>query len=135
MTAAGTLDRRAVVETLLRDRGDLLVVSANGYGKRSSAYEYRVTKRGGQGVVNIANTKRNGKVVASFAEDRGPLYAAAFRPDGAQVVVGGFSGTISVYNADTGEMVGEFMPVPISEVETVAAATVTNESTTTSTGN
>ncbi|NNC73671.1 MAG: DNA gyrase subunit A [Sphingomonadaceae bacterium] len=44
----------------------ILTVCANGYGKRSSAYEYRVTKRGGQGVVNIDNIKRNGKVVASF---------------------------------------------------------------------
>lgn len=44
----------------------ILTVCANGYGKRSSAYEYRVTKRGGQGVVNIDNITRNGKVVASF---------------------------------------------------------------------
>ncbi|QLC24196.1 DNA gyrase subunit A [Parasphingopyxis algicola] len=44
----------------------ILTVCAHGYGKRSSAYEYRVTKRGGQGVVNIDNIKRNGKVVASF---------------------------------------------------------------------
>ncbi|MGP1353298.1 MAG: DNA gyrase subunit A [Parasphingopyxis sp.] len=44
----------------------ILTVCANGYGKRSSAYEYRLTKRGGQGVVNIDNIKRNGKVVASF---------------------------------------------------------------------
>jgi DNA gyrase subunit A len=44
----------------------ILTVCANGYGKRSSAYEYRQTKRGGQGVSNIDNIKRNGKVVASF---------------------------------------------------------------------
>ena len=44
----------------------ILTVCANGFGKRSSAYEYRQTKRGGQGVVNIDNIKRNGKVVASF---------------------------------------------------------------------
>ncbi|MEM8694519.1 MAG: DNA gyrase C-terminal beta-propeller domain-containing protein, partial [Pseudomonadota bacterium] len=44
----------------------ILTVCANGYGKRSSAYEYRLTKRGGRGVVNIDNIKRNGKVVASF---------------------------------------------------------------------
>ncbi|MBC2777782.1 DNA gyrase subunit A [Parasphingopyxis marina] len=44
----------------------ILTVCANGYGKRSSSYEYRQTKRGGQGVSNIDNIKRNGKVVASF---------------------------------------------------------------------
>nr|WP_255454860.1 DNA gyrase subunit A [Parasphingopyxis sp. CP4] len=44
----------------------ILTVCSNGYGKRSSAYEYRLTKRGGQGVVNIDNIKRNGRVVASF---------------------------------------------------------------------
>src|SRR5690606_3067683 len=31
----------------------ILTVTANGYGKRSSAYEYRRTNRGGQGIVNI----------------------------------------------------------------------------------
>ncbi len=44
----------------------ILTVCANGYGKRSSSYEYRQTKRGGQGVLNIDNIERNGKVVASF---------------------------------------------------------------------
>jgi DNA gyrase subunit A len=44
----------------------ILTVCANGYGKLSSAYEYRRTGRGGQGVVNIDNIERNGPVVASF---------------------------------------------------------------------
>ena len=45
----------------------ILTVCANGYGKLSSAYEYRRTGRGGQGIVNIDNIDRNGPVVASFA--------------------------------------------------------------------
>ncbi|MEY2926473.1 MAG: gyrase subunit, partial [Pseudomonadota bacterium] len=45
----------------------ILTVCANGYGKRSSAYEYRRTGRGGQGITNIDNIARNGAVVASFA--------------------------------------------------------------------
>ncbi len=45
----------------------ILTVCANGYGKLSSAYEYRRTGRGGQGITNIDNIKRNGPVVASFA--------------------------------------------------------------------
>jgi len=44
----------------------ILTVCANGYGKRSSAYEYRRTGRGGQGITNIDNIARNGAVVASF---------------------------------------------------------------------
>ena len=44
----------------------ILSVTENGYGKRTSAYEYRITKRGGQGVVNITTEGRNGPVVASF---------------------------------------------------------------------
>jgi DNA gyrase subunit A len=45
----------------------ILTVCANGYGKLSSAYEYRRTGRGGQGITNIDNVARNGPVVASFA--------------------------------------------------------------------
>ena len=44
----------------------ILTVTANGYGKRSSAYEYRRTSRGGQGIRNIADSERNGPVLASF---------------------------------------------------------------------
>ena len=44
----------------------ILTVCANGFGKRSSAYEYRRTNRGGQGITNIDNLSRNGPVVASF---------------------------------------------------------------------
>ncbi len=44
----------------------ILTVCANGYGKISSAYEYRRTNRGAQGITNIANIDRNGPVVASF---------------------------------------------------------------------
>ena len=44
----------------------ILTVCKNGYGKRSSAYEYRRIGRGGQGITNIDNLRRNGEVVASF---------------------------------------------------------------------
>ncbi|HEX2580937.1 MAG TPA: DNA gyrase subunit A [Dongiaceae bacterium] len=44
----------------------ILTVTENGYGKRSSAYEYRITRRGGQGIENILTNERNGMVVASF---------------------------------------------------------------------
>jgi len=44
----------------------LLSVTVNGFGKRTSAYEYRVTGRGGQGIINIETSERNGSVIAAF---------------------------------------------------------------------
>jgi len=49
----------------------ILTVTENGYGKRSSTYEYRRTNRGGQGITNIDTSERNGKVVASFPVKQG----------------------------------------------------------------
>ena len=49
----------------------ILTVSAKGYGKRTSAYEYRVTGRGGKGIVAMAVNTRNGKLVASFPVEDG----------------------------------------------------------------
>jgi len=44
----------------------VLTISENGYGKRSSSYEYRITGRGGKGIVAMAVNERNGNLVASF---------------------------------------------------------------------
>jgi len=44
----------------------VLAISENGYGKRSSSYEYRVTGRGGKGITAMAITDKNGSLVASF---------------------------------------------------------------------
>ena len=44
----------------------VLAISQNGYGKRSSSYEYRVTGRGGKGITGMAITDKNGPIVASF---------------------------------------------------------------------
>ncbi len=41
----------------------LLVVTENGYGKRTSIDDYRVTNRGGKGIINIKTSERNGEVV------------------------------------------------------------------------
>ncbi len=49
----------------------LLTVTDSGFGKRSSAYEYRVTGRGGQGIANITlSARRNGKAVAASFQVR-----------------------------------------------------------------
>jgi DNA gyrase subunit A len=46
-------------------KGDLILsVTENGFGKRTGAIEYRLTNRGGKGVINVKTTERVGKVVA-----------------------------------------------------------------------
>lgn len=52
---------------VLKESAKLLVVTEKGYGKRTDVEEYRVTNRGGKGVINIAITDKNGPV-ASFGE-------------------------------------------------------------------
>jgi DNA gyrase subunit A len=62
----------------------MLGVTENGFGKRTSAYEYRTTRRGGQGILNIETSDRNGKVVASFpvsTEDQ-----TVMMTDGGQII-------------------------------------------------
>ena len=44
----------------------VLTVSENGYGKRTSSFEYRITGRGGKGIAAMSTGARNGKLVASF---------------------------------------------------------------------
>jgi DNA gyrase subunit A len=53
-------------ERMAADEEIILTVTENGYGKRTSAYEYRITGRGGQGIANIDLTDKNGPIVASF---------------------------------------------------------------------
>ena len=62
----------------------LLAITEKGFGKRSSAYEYRVAGRGGQGLANIDVTKKNGNVVASFpVKDSDQIIIVA---DGGQII-------------------------------------------------
>ena len=44
----------------------ILTVTSKGYAKRTSAYEYRITGRGGSGVTNVGLTNKNGEVVESL---------------------------------------------------------------------
>jgi DNA gyrase subunit A len=62
----------------------ILTVTRNGFGKRSSAYEYRIAGRGGQGIINIETSDRNGEVVASFpVEDEDQILLVT---DGGQLI-------------------------------------------------
>jgi len=50
--------------TVSGDEGLILSVTENGFGKQTNVQEYRITRRGGKGVINVKTTERNGKVVA-----------------------------------------------------------------------
>jgi DNA gyrase subunit A len=62
----------------------ILTISANGYGKRTSAYEYRITNRGGKGITAMVVNDRNGPLVASFpVEERDEIMLVT---DGGQLI-------------------------------------------------
>ena len=63
----GESDRLVGMDVVSNDLLSILAVTAKGYGKRTPFREYRRQKRGGQGVINIRTTKRNGPVVSAFA--------------------------------------------------------------------
>ncbi len=90
----------------------ILTVSENGYGKRSSSYEYRVTGRGGKGIVAMAVNDRNGPLIASFPVDEHDQIMLV--TDGGQLIrcpvdgiriVGRASQGVIVFNTAEGERV------------------------------
>ena len=64
-TADAALSQERYAELSAREQ-IVLTLSENGYGKRSSAYEIRITGRGGKGIVAMVVNERNGPLVASF---------------------------------------------------------------------
>jgi DNA gyrase subunit A len=88
----------------------VLAVSANGFGKRSSSYEYRVTGRGGSGIVAIGMGKKNAAVIAAFpVEESDDLMLISDRGQTIRVPVGGISiqgraaQGVTVFRLDEGE--------------------------------
>ncbi|GLK84471.1 DNA gyrase subunit A [Ancylobacter defluvii] len=62
----------------------ILTLSQNGFGKRTSSFEYRTTRRGGKGIVAMAVNDRNGPLVASFpVEDADQIMLVT---DGGQLI-------------------------------------------------
>ncbi len=97
----------------------LLTVTDRGFGKRSSAYEYRVTGRGGQGITNITLTTRTGReVVATFpvragddvmlVTDQGRLIRL---PTGQVRVTGRSAQGVTLLRLNAGERVTSCFPV------------------------
>ena len=59
-------DGQQLVSMMVADEGDVLLATENGYGKRTSLEEFPVYKRGGQGVIGIQVSERNGPLVAAL---------------------------------------------------------------------
>ncbi len=97
----------------------LLTVTDSGYGKKTSAYEYRVTGRGGQGIANITLAPRNGKsVVATFPVREGDdvmLVTDAGRlirvPADQVRITGRQAMGVTLFRVDAGEQVTSVFPV------------------------
>jgi DNA gyrase subunit A len=64
ITLSGDTDEVIGMITVENESADVLVVSENGYGKRSSIGDYRITNRGGKGVKTINLTDKTGKLIA-----------------------------------------------------------------------
>jgi DNA gyrase subunit A len=59
-------DGQKVVSLIVSREGDILTATENGFGKRTALDEYRLSGRGGQGVISIHVNERNGKVVGAL---------------------------------------------------------------------
>ena len=110
-TGSGQLSQERYAEMGAKEQF-ILTVSENGYGKRTSSYEYRVTGRGGKGIVAMAVNERNGRLVASFpVEDADQIMLVT---DGGQLIrcpvdgiriVGRASQGVIVFDTAEGERV------------------------------
>ena len=66
----GSADKNKKSEIIAKQKY-MLSITENGFGKRTSFYDYRVTNRGGKGIIGIVASSRNGNVAASFPVDEG----------------------------------------------------------------
>jgi DNA gyrase subunit A len=102
----------ARIEELARRQQLILSITVNGYGKRTSAYDYRVTNRGGQGIINIETSARNGEVVAAFpVADHDQIMLVTDRGKVIRIPVGGIriagrnTQGVTLFNIERGEHV------------------------------
>ena len=97
----------------------LLTVTDTGFGKRSSAYEYRVTGRGGQGITNITLTPRTGTAVAGTFQVRAGDDVMLVTDGGRLIrvpadqvrVTGRSSMGVTLFRLDAGEHITSVFPV------------------------
>ena len=90
----------------------VLTVSGSGFGKRTSSYEYRVTGRGGSGIVAIGMGKKNSAVIAAFpVEESDDLMLISDAGQTIRIAVadvsiqGRSAGGVTIFKVDEGEKV------------------------------
>ena len=66
----GSHDKNEKSEILAKQKY-ILSITENGFGKRTSFYDFRLTNRGGKGIIGIDTSSRNGNVAASFPVNEG----------------------------------------------------------------
>jgi DNA gyrase subunit A len=116
----GTEDSTA---DLVPEKGSLILsVTENGYGKRTPADEYRLTNRGGKGVINVKTTERNGKVtaIAQVSEDSQVMlisqYGKIIRMDSKTIRESGRSAQgVRLLSLEPGDRVAAAVVIPPDE--------------------
>jgi DNA gyrase subunit A len=107
-------------EDLVPEKGSLILsVTENGYGKRTAADEYRLTGRGGKGVINVKTTERNGKVstIAQVSEKSEVMlisqYGKIIRMDSKTIRESGRSAQgVRLLNLEPGDRVAAAVVIP-----------------------
>jgi len=108
---------------LIPKKGSLILsVTENGYGKRTPADEYRLTNRGGKGVINVKTTERNGKVstIAQVSEDSQVMlisqYGKIIRMDSKTIRESGRSAQgVRLLHLEPGDRVAAAVVIPPEE--------------------
>jgi WD40 repeat protein len=77
------------------------------------------SSKDGSGEVRVYQTA-DAKLISKLAGERGAVYAVAYRPDGKQVASGGFDGVVRLNDPDTGALLHEFVPCPLTPPKAAA---------------
>ncbi len=108
---------------------DVLVLSENGYGKRTDLDEYRITNRGGKGVKTINITEKTGELISiqSVTDDNDLMIinrsGVTIRTEVSQIrLAGRATQGVRIINLREGDAIASVMAVPASEDEETAAA-------------
>jgi WD40 repeat protein/mono/diheme cytochrome c family protein len=75
---------------------------------------------GSVGEVRVYDVK-DGKRVLTLSGQQGSIHAIAYSPDGSRIATGGFDGQVRLFDAKSGNLVKQFVPVPITAPTTTAS--------------